>query len=245
MRYITTIGMLGAALMLPATGANAQQPPGQAVSSSSWPTPGIYLDVRGGGTFVNESSQTGAGITSNIVIDAEFDPSLMLEAGIGYDHPATGWRGEFAVGYRTSGIDRLTIANDGGVGVALGVGSLNGISSSSVSGDVGALSIMFNGYYDFDIDGRITPFVGAGVGAATIDSKAYALGVKIVDDDDSVFAYQGTAGIACEISSFWTASAAYTYFATGDPDFVDTAGGRFESEYDSHNICVGLRLTNF
>ncbi len=242
MRHIITIGISCAILPL-SLAANAQQPPGQAVQGGTWPTPGIYLDLRGGGAFVTDSELNGPG-TVNMDIEAEFDPGFMFEGAAGYDHPTTGWRGEVAVGWRSSDIDSLTITNDGGIGAAAGVGSLNGISTG-VDGEVDAISFMGNGYYDFDLGGRFAPFVGAGVGVVLIDVNADAGGIKLADDEDSVFAYQGTAGVAYEINSFWTASAAYTCFAAEDADLRNTGGGQFDAEYDAHTIWLGIRLTNY
>ncbi len=202
---------------------------------------GIYFEIRGGGTLLSDADNSGAGITTDIVIESEFDLGFVVEGAVGYAHDS-GVRGELALGYRQNDFDKLTITNDGGVGAFLGVGSLNGISVNT-DGDVGALSFMANGYYDFDLGSKFKPFVGVGLGVALIDVDASVLGVTIVDDDDTVFAYQGMAGVSYEISESISASLFYNYFATIDPEFTDAAGGSFDSEYQSHNFMVGVRIS--
>jgi hypothetical protein len=66
-----------------------------------------------------------------------------------------------------------------------------------------AFSAMFNGYYDFHLDKfgaegaitKLTPFIGAGIGAAVIGADAKIAGARIVDDSDTVFAFQAIAGL--------------------------------------------------
>ncbi len=202
---------------------------------------GLYFDIRGGASLVPDADNSGAGITSNIVIESQFDPGFVIDAAVGYEHPS-GLRGELALGYRLHDVDTLTITNDGGVGVFLGVGSLNGLGATA-DGDVQTISIMANGFYDFDFDSKFKPFVGAGLGAAFIGADVSVGGVNIVDDNDEVFAYQGMLGISYAFSGEVTASLLYSYFATTDPEFTDAAGGSFDSEYSSHNVMVGLRFT--
>lgn len=202
---------------------------------------GIYLDLRGGAGLLMDADNSGAGITSDIVIESEFDTGFVIDVAVGYADPS-GFRGEIAIGYRANDLDTLTIADDGGVGAFLGVGSLNGISVNA-DGEVTALSGMLNGYYDFDVDGGFKPFIGAGIGLARIEVDGSVLGVTIVDDDDTVFAYQGLAGISYEITQSVTASLLYSYFATTDPEFTDAAGGNFDSEFGSHAVMVGIRIS--
>ncbi len=229
-------GLLGvlAATALIAPGAVAAQ-------SDQESFKGLYFDIRGGASSLSDADNSGSGITSDIVIESEFDTGYVLDGAVGYAHPS-GLRGEIALGFRSHDIDTLTITNDGGVGVFLGVGSLNGLSTSDVDGDVRTVSLMANGFYEFDVGSGFKPFVGAGAGAAFLDVEAALVGVTIVDDDDTVFAYQGMAGVSYQISPDLSLSLLYNYFATADPSFSDAAGGSFDSEYDSHNIMVGLRF---
>ena len=46
-----------------------------------------------------------------------------------------------------------------------------------------------------------------------------------------------------QFSSNITGTLGYRFFDTLDPDLADSAGAGFDSEYRSHAIEVGLRLT--
>jgi len=128
---------------------------------------GLYFELRGGGVLLDDADNSGPGLTGDIVVESGFDTGYVVDGAIGYAH-ASGLRGEIALGYRSNDIDSLTIADDGGLGGLLDLGSLNGLSTSAVSGDARMISLMANGYYDFDLGGGLRPFLGAGVGAVFI-----------------------------------------------------------------------------
>jgi len=50
------------------------------------------------------------------------------------------------------------------------------------------------------------------------------------------------AGVGFNISSKTTLTVGYRYFATTNPEFDDLSGVPFDSEYQSHNINVGIRI---
>ena len=186
----------------------------------------MYLGVKAAYTKVGDMDISIPGEEEEIIIIPEPEPSVTpSELNIG-----PGYSGELSF--------------DGGwaIGVALGVSMesyrLEGefeyrssdAEASGASGDetLKTLSLMANGYYDFQTDSAFTPYIGAGIGFAKHD---------IGDEDDTVFAYQGTIGAAYAIGPTTDLDFAYRYFATADPDF-----GGIELEYDSHNFSVGLRF---
>lgn len=197
----------------------------------------IYMEGRGGVTFLTDADNTGGGIN----IKSSHDVGPNVAAAVGYSDPS-GFRGELELSYRENEIDDLTIRDDGGIGVALGVGSLNGFGFSA-SGDVSIFTAMGNLYYDFPTTGPWKPFVGGGIGVAEVSVDASALGVEIVDDSDTVVAYQVGAGIAYELTPLWSFTVAYRYLATTDPRLTDAVGESFDSEYSSHNVMGGIRFT--
>ena len=94
--------------------------------------------------------------------------------------------------------------------------------------DLTTLSLMANGYYDFETGSALKPFIGAGIGFANHDFE---------DVDDTVFAYQFTLGAAYAVNETMDLDCAYRYFATADPDLDG-----IDADYGSHNISVGLRF---
>ena len=115
----------------------------------------------------------------------------------------------------------------------------NGVSSTL--GNVNVWTAMLNGLYDFNRDGRINPFVGAGVGLARVNlvassfdqanasnpllalSRASAVSI---DDSDTGFAWQLIAGLGLKLSEKLTADISYTYVNVADLNFAGTGRAR-------------------
>lgn len=181
---------------------------------------GIYLGAGGGLNLLQDSSDLdGTGINTS----ADFDEGWAGVGSVGYAF-GNGLRLELEGGYRTNAVDEI-----GG--------------SSSSSGDANAISVMGNVLYDIDTGTAFTPYIGAGVGAANIDADGYTpVGATSINDDDTVFAYQGILGAAYNLGSSAQIFADYRYFATQDPEFSAASGVSVDGEYASHTILVGLRF---
>ena len=67
---------------------------------------------------------------------------------------------------------------------------------TSIEGDASIVTLMLNGFADFDFDGAVTPYVGAGLGLMAMSNEQE-------DDDEreiaSAFAYQLMTGASIEI----------------------------------------------
>jgi opacity protein-like surface antigen len=201
----------------------------------------VYFSVHGGATILNEADQTDAADTTAFSTATDFDTGYNVGGAVGVK--LSNFRFEFELGYSQVGADSMEITNDAGIGVALGLGSLTGLKID-LDGDVNTLSYMANAYYDFKNKTNFTPFVGFGVGGATVyynDIKTS--GVLIVDDNDTVFAYKLGAGLAYKISESLNLTGDYHYLATTDLEFTDSTGAKFDSEYESHNVNLGIRYT--
>ncbi len=85
--------------------------------------------------------------------------------------------------------------------------------------------------------------MGLGVGAAYVAADASVLGAKLVDDNDTVLAYQGVAGVEYRVSDAVAIGARYVYFAAEDPTFTDSLDFDFESEVESHSLMATLRIS--
>jgi len=202
--------------------------------SSALAADGFYLNVGAGVNLLEDADNTGAGLA----ITSEYDIGFGLTGAGGYKF-TNGIRVEGEIGYRRNNFDQLSLTS--------GFGSFNGLSADA-DGDVSALSFMVNGYYDFDLGSGWMPYVGGGVGLALIDAEASVsvLGT-IVDDDDTVFAYQIGAGIGyvagrSNALEQYVVTLDYRYFATADPSLTLVNGASFDSEYSSHYFGVGMRF---
>jgi len=199
----------------------------------------VYFSVRGGATILTEADQTSDGTVFSTAIDS--DTGFNVGGAVGVK--LSNFRFEVDLGYSQVGADTLEVTNDAGLGVAIGLGSLTGFTIA-LEGDVKVLTYMVNAYYDLENKTNWTPFVGFGVGGATIDySDIKSSGVLLVDDNDTVFAYKVGAGLTYKISESLKLIGDYHYLGTTDPDFTDAAGAKFDSEYSSHNIDLGIRFS--
>ena len=115
-----------------------------------------------------------------------------------------------------------------------------------VDGAFSMIAFMVNMDYDFDMGSPWKPYVGGGLGFASIslDTES-ASGRSLVDDSDTVFAYQVGAGIGYEFplpeGRSVTVSLDWRYFGTQTPTFKgDLTGTEFEAEISGHDIGIGL-----
>lgn len=120
--------------------------------------------------------------------------------------------------------------------------------TQSLSGDISALTFMGNVYYDFDLGLGWKPYVGGGLGVASIslESKSATSGRSLVDDKDTVFAYQAGGGVGYEFAASEDhaiiVSLDWRYFRIADPTFKGAVtGAEFDTEIGGHEISLGLR----
>jgi len=197
---------------------------------------GVY--VRGGAGINWSEDATNTGDGSSLDVESEYDSGLVLQGALGM-RLHRNVRGEIEVNYRDNNADSLTVDNLGNFG------SL----SADADGDVTSWGVMANGYYDFRDLGKaagnssVVPYLMGGVGFSEIDADVSAAGTQLVDDDDSVFAYQLGAGVGYEVKQDVTLDLGYRYFATEDPALTDSTGADFESEYGNHSVIASVRYS--
>ena len=200
----------------PAAAASSVQP-----ATGQPPGTGPYVAAGVGFITVRDSEITDSTVPGVTAVMSA-DRGLALSLALGYDLGRT--RVEAELGYQKSDLDTLDF----------------GIASFALSGDVSSLSLMCNGYYDFDTGGPASPFLTAGVGLAKVDIGDFsvpATGLPPVSDDDTVAAYQFGGGVAFQVNERMTLDLAYRYFATADLNFATT-----QAEYKVHRFTAGLRL---
>ena len=122
------------------------------------------------------------------------------------------------------------------------IGASVGAVVSAGRGSIDTNYLMINGYYDFPTGSAITPYLGAGIGYADADITFNPSGIDIVDDSDSTFAYQLTAGAEFAVSDSFDLFGQLRYRATDEFE-VSTLlfPASLEIENESTNFEVGLR----
>lgn len=135
--------------------------------------------------------------------DADLDNDWMADVGVGFGY-ANGFRSEAELAHRTNEV-------------------------SGAGADVEASSLMINGFYDFNRDGAIQPYLGLGLGYAQVDSGA---------DDDSNWAWQGLAGVAIPLGERLSLDIGYRYFNVQDLE----SGPISDLDYTHQAATLGLRF---
>lgn len=204
-----------------------------ALASTALATPALardkswYVGVEGGGMLVEDIKfdlgvlrPAPAGSSS---LDSHY--GFDVDGTIGYDFGA--FRVEAETGYRRATVDNVTI---------------NGVGGLNATGRTSALSFMLNGMLDFGDDDGIQGFVGGGVGVARVKAGQYrvANAAAVLNDSDTVFAYQGIAGVRAPLGDHVDATVKYRFFTAQDVKLINNVGVNSNFRFRSHSIMGGL-----
>ena len=209
------------------------------------PTSGLTVGVRGALSILNSDSVSGVAVSPDgplggtVDYDKGYGFSFMLGYALG-----NGLRVEAEGGYINNGFQEINVNTPGAFVTQLGSGE------NKLKGDLSALTLMMNAYYDIDLGSNLVPYVGGGLGAADLSNEMKsAAGNLLVDDTDCIFIYQIGAGLGYKISGYSkgpdvTISLDYRYLASfEDPRFKQTVTGNFvEGEFGGHYLGGGVRL---
>ena len=184
--------------------------------------------------------------------DTEFDSGTAFAAEFGARF-GNGWRGGVEIVNSTADVDTHT-------GVTLGGGSIDGVDAAAIAGsptplgatvaavvadgqgDISNTGVFLNGYYDFNPDGALQPYVGAGIGFASVDVSYQPSGIPVIDDSETKLAYQVKAGATWQLESQWEVFAEYAYRATEDLELDNQLfPGTLEIENTQNVFSVGVR----
>ncbi len=183
----------------------------------------LYFTGLIGLGFLEDADNTSPGFAD---INSEYEAGFNTGVALGYDWGK--FRAEFEISYKENDIDELQ---------TLGV-------PAASTGDFSALSYLLNVFYDFENSSLVTPYLGAGLGIATINANNVAsAGIINSDDEDTEFAFKFALGAAYHMSPSIDLLADYSYFGTSDPEFTNSVtGANFDSEFLSHTLNFGVRF---
>lgn len=201
--------------------------------------PGPYLSG-----FLGISVNPDANVASTDLVTnrdfsdrVEFDPNINIGGTAGYDFGIVRMEGELS--YKKAGIGSVTSQSDG-------------FRFHSVNGSIGALAMMFNGFFDLHNNSRITPYLGGGIGFASmhlsdttgIDTRnGAAQRITLYGaGDDTVFAYQVGTGVEIALNRQCSLDLGYRYFVTDRANFDSDLGITTSHKFESHNATLGIRF---
>lgn len=209
--------------------------PGLASAQGWYAGAGVGYNTGGAVNFDAPVNPTGAGQSPYMIGEgADSDGGWAGAASLGY---------AFANGFRTEAEIGHSIVDHANKGV------------SSVIGDTRTWTAMVNGLYDFNRDGAINPFIGAGLGMASVKvnagsfDQANASNVVLalsrasavdVSDKDTGFAWQLIAGLGLKLSERLSADLSYKWVNVPELDLSGT--GRYRTNLAGSNATTALGL---
>lgn len=215
-----------------------------AVSSESKAAEGFYASVHGGAVLVRETTldditaTTTTGTTTTSItlsdLEQEFDRGFAIGGEGGYAF-GNGLRVGAEITYRRNKLGDLSGNATASTVTATGTTTTTTSFDTDVDEDVSSWAFMLNGYFDINTGTPITPYVGAGAGAAIVNLDLDLGTLGAIDDSDTVFAYQGIVGVAYALTDNVDIGLEYRYFATSNPTFKE-GGGEIEADYGTHNV---------
>ncbi|MES3090879.1 OmpA family protein [Sphingomonas aerolata] len=215
-----------------------------ALASTALATPALardkswYVGIEGGAMIVEDIDYDIGALNNAGSVDHDY--GYDVDAVMGYDFG--GFRLETEVGYRKATVDGYSSTTT--TPYFTGAGALVAAPAGNydyAGGSSSALSFMLNGLLDFGPDDGIQGFVGGGVGVARVKAN-YALNNNgsFLNDSDTVFAYQGLAGIRAPLTDHIDATLKYRFFNAENVKLVDNTNRLFDGRYRSHSILGGV-----
>lgn len=172
--------------------------------------------------------------------DVSFDSGFMINGSFGY-HYSKNIRFEGTIGYRTGGVDKL---------------SLDGASQGG-PGDMNILAFMANAYYDIDLGSPVRPYIGLGLGMGLVElnTNASSGGASFsVDDSAATLLWNLMVGISYEVNDKIDVDFGYRYLGGIDASlntaFADTSSklpiasaGDTDVPIEANEIFLGMRYS--
>ena len=199
--------------------------------------PGPYFSAFLGASLARDASvSTNDAVTNNSFNDlVEFDPGVYVGGTGGYDFGFLRLEGELS--YRHAEIKSVTDST--------------GFKFRSVDGSLGAFATMFNVFFDLHNSSPVTPYLGGGIGFATMhltdthafDTRGGTGNVLLYGkSDDTVFASQVGAGVDIAFNSHSSLDVGYRYFMTDKANFDSNFSTTSSLRLETHNAMVGFKF---
>lgn len=190
--------------------------------AASAQTDGLYAGAEAGVNFVPSLKFN----SEHNVWKQQQDPGYAILGQVGYGFGNVRLEGE--VSWRQNDLSKFS----------------DSFGDHSADGNVSALSVMGNVYYDFLNDTKWTPYLGVGLGGVSVgENNIKADGVNVTNASDFVLGYQGIAGVSYAVDQQLSLRADYRYLRTEkttlemDPAYGGGYGG---GRYESHTVAVGF-----
>ena len=187
--------------------------------------PDLYLSGGIGAGYARNGSLRGIGT------EVDYDLGRPIGTlGVGIERGR--WRFELDGTYRANDVE-VVFFDDGTPDVAPD-------SDSRIT----ARSLAVSALYDFGLGWGFRPFLGVGVGGAVIDYEIteYIVGTRLLDDSDTVAAYQLVAGFGLPLTPRLEVLVDYRYWIAADIELETVDDRAFDLDYEVHSAMLNLRF---
>jgi len=217
----------------------------------------FYVSFSGGLGLMNDSNaevpDTATSTTTKWDDAVKYKQGYAFEAAFGEKQGTL--RGELAVGYQSNDVDKILgkdiaslersteeIVEPEPIDPAEDALEQWGLTEDfeDLSIKASALTVMYNLYADYEMNGLITPYLMGGLGAAFVnmDVSYKDDGVKHENSyNETKFAWQVRAGLGVRVTNNMNVDLSYRYFNTGDIDF----GSNAKLSFSGSKILLGMR----
>jgi len=184
------------------------------------------------GAFIGGNALVNAKVSDNQGDFAfTFDKALQGSTVLGWDfepgNPVGEGRIELEYTRRSNPLDQVKLVN----------GNFKG--GGSVTSD----SLLLNCFGVYHDNGRFSPYVGVGIGAARFEaSDLQEAGFPMGRGSAVAFAYQVGAGVDVALTDHLNLDLGYRFFSSTRPTFTEVDGRKFDMDYSSHSAVLGLRV---
>lgn len=194
---------------------------------------GPYIGIKGG---LNTNDDVSANVTPTTGGTGDFDNGFNAGITAGYAFGDWGYfspRLEIEAGYLTNSLESIQAFNAGGPTGA----------PFAAAGDLTAFYGLANILFDVPLTERFGAFAGGGVGFGKISADNINVsGFTLIDDDDTAFAWNLTAGLSYELTRNVTVEASYRFLQFHDVNLNGVGPIVVNDDVDNHQVNIGLRV---
>ena len=192
----------------------------------------VYVDVSGG---MNMLEDTDFNFATGVDVENEYDNGVYVAGELGYNFGKFLFVDNVKIGAEVSYTENdIDVHN---------IPALGGAQAAS-TGDISATTVLANMYHEFDTQTKFVPYYGLGAGFSKIDAEGYGVQAapNALEDDDTSFVYQLTAGVDYMLSDNVDLGLRYRYLASTGAEWKGLGANAVEQDLDYETQIVSVKL---
>lgn len=194
-----------------------------------------YTPYVTGGIGVGIVQQTDFNFATGVDVGNDYENGFLAYGEVGFNFGKVGFIDNLKIGFELSrsknDIDVHTIPALGG-------------EQPNSTGDIVVTTTMANMYHEFDMDTRIVPYYGVGLGITLLDTSNYGVQAapRALNDFTAAPSYSLMAGLNYISTKNLDFGIRYRYLATLGAEWTGSGPGadRRDLEYQNHSLSANL-----